>query len=188
MKKKNKIYLFLILLLLFFFISNKIFINKKETIEEKKIIKNNLSIEDEITGIKYFAEDKNGNIYQIQAESGKISEKENNIINLNNVKADLFLNNNNLVMISSKMADYDTGNFDTIFKTDVQIYYNDYKIDCDEIRLLFSKKKVKISGNLLVKDLSTKFFADYMEIDLLTKKSKILMIDKNKKIKIIKNK
>jgi len=53
---------------------------------------------------------------------------------------------------------------------------------------LFSEKIVKIFGNLLIKDLSTKFFADYMEIDLLTKKSKILMMDKNKKIKIIKNK
>jgi lipopolysaccharide assembly outer membrane protein LptD (OstA) len=166
----------------------EIFFNKKEIIEEEKVIKNNLSIENEITGIKYFAEDKNGNIYKIQSESGIISENQDNIINLNNVKADLLLNNNNLIMITSKTANYNTGNFDTIFKTDVQILYNDYKINCDEITLLFSEKIVKISGNLLIKDLSTKFFADYMEIDLLTKKSKILMMDKNKKIKIIKNK
>jgi len=166
----------------------EIFFNKKEIIEEEKVIKNNLSIENEITGIKYFAEDKNGNIYKIQSESGKISENQDNIINLNNVKADLFLNNNNLITITSKIANYNTGNFDTIFKTDVQILYNDYEINCDEITLLFSKKIVKIFGNLLIKDLSTKFFADYMEIDLLTKKSKILMMDKNKKIKIIKNK
>jgi lipopolysaccharide assembly outer membrane protein LptD (OstA) len=165
-----------------------IFFNKKEIIEEEKVIKNNLSMENEITGIKYFAEDKNGNIYKIQSESGKISENQDNIINLNNVKADLFLNNNNLITITSKIANYNTGNFDTIFKTDVQILYNDYKINCDEITLLFSEKIVKIFGNLLIKDLSTKFFADYMEIDLLTKKSKILMMDKNKKIKIIKNK
>jgi lipopolysaccharide assembly outer membrane protein LptD (OstA) len=165
-----------------------IFFDKKEIIEEEKVIKNNLSIENEITGIKYFAEDKNGNIYKIQSESGIISENQDNIINLNNVKADLLLNNNNLIMITSKTANYNTGNFDTIFKTDVQILYNDYKINCDEITLLFSEKIVKISGNLLIKDLSTKFFADYMEIDLLTKKSKILMMDKNKKIKIIKNK
>jgi len=165
-----------------------IFFDKKEIIEEEKVIKNNLSIENEITGIKYFAEDKNGNIYKIQSESGKISENQDNIINLNNVKADLLLNNNNLITITSKTANYNTGNFDTIFKTDVQILYNDYKINCDEITLLFSEKIVKIFGNLLIKDLSTKFFADYMEIDLLTKKSKILMMDKNKKIKIIKNK
>ena len=165
-----------------------IFFDKKEIIEEEKVIKNNLSIENEITGIKYFAEDKNGNIYKIQSESGIISENQDNIINLNNVKADLLLNNNNLIMITSKTANYNTGNFDTIFKTDVQILYNDYKINCDEITLLFSEKIVKIFGNLLIKDLSTKFFADYMEIDLLTKKSKILMMDKNKKIKIIKNK
>ena len=166
----------------------EIFFNKKEITEEEKVIKNNLSMENEITGIKYFAEDKNGNIYKIQSESGKISENQDNIINLNNVKADLFLNNNNLITITSKIANYNTGNFDTIFKTDVQILYNDYEINCDEITLLFSKKIVKIFGNLLIKDLSTKFFADYMEIDLLTKKSKILMMDKNKKIKIIKNK
>ena len=166
----------------------EIFFNKKEIIEKEKVIKNNLSIENEITGIKYFAEDKNGNIYKIQSESGKISENQDNIINLNNVEADLFLNNNNLITITSKIANYNTGNFDTIFKTDVQILYNDYEINCDEITLLFSKKIVKIFGNLLIKDLSTKFFADYMEIDLLTKKSKILMMDKNKKIKIIKNK
>lgn len=165
-----------------------IFFDKKEIIEEEKVIKNNLSIENEITGIKYFAEDKNGNIYKIQSESGTISENQDNIINLNNVKADLLLNNNNLITITSKTANYNTGNFDTIFKTDVQILYNDYKINCDEITLLFSEKIVKIFGNLLIKDLSTKFFADYMEIDLLTKKSKILMMDKNKKIKIIKNK
>ena len=165
-----------------------IFFDKKEIIEEEKVIKNNLSIENEITGIKYFAEDKNGNIYKIQSESGIISENQDNIINLNNVKADLLLNNNNLITITSKTANYNTGNFDTIFKTDVQILYNDYKINCDEITLLFSEKIVKIFGNLLIKDLSTKFFADYMEIDLLTKKSKILMMDKNKKIKIIKNK
>ena len=165
-----------------------IFFDKKEIIEEAKVIKNNLSIENEITGIKYFAEDKNGNIYKIQSESGTISENQDNIINLNNVKADLLLNNNNLITITSKTANYNTGNFDTIFKTDVQILYNDYKINCDEITLLFSEKIVKIFGNLLIKDLSTKFFADYMEIDLLTKKSKILMMDKNKKIKIIKKK
>ena len=44
-----------------------------------------------------------------------------------------------------------------------------------------------ISKNIIYKNLDTKLEADKIEIDLLTKNTKIFMDDKSKKIKLIKS-
>ena len=58
-------------------------------------------------------------------------------------------------------------------------------INADRFDLTFDKKIAIISGNIIYKNLNTKMIADKIEMDLITKESKIFMNDKEKKIKII---
>ena len=44
-----------------------------------------------------------------------------------------------------------------------------------------------VHGNIIFENSEAKMKADRIEIDLITKNSKIFMIDKNKKVKIINN-
>ena len=65
------------------------------------------------------------------------------------------------------------------------VTYNDHFISSDKLDLIFEKNLATISNNIIYKNLNTKLQADKVEIDLITKNSKIFMNDKTKKIKIM---
>ena len=66
--------------------------------------------------------------------------------------------------------------------------YMDNKIDSEKIDLNFEKNIASISEKIIYTNSTTKLYADRLEIDLITKNSKIFMNSESKKIKIINNK
>jgi lipopolysaccharide export system protein LptA len=58
----------------------------------------------------------------------------------------------------------------------------------DNLYLQFDKKLATISDNVIYKNLNTELKADKVEIDLITKNSKIFMDDKSNQVQIINNK
>ena len=128
--------------------------------------------------------DKNGNQYLITSEYGEISKANSNIILMTNVIAKIDLYEKDTIYLSANFAKYNSLNFDTNFHTNVILNYIGHEIISDNIDLSFKENFVKVYNNVIYKSSTNELFADKLEIDLLTKDSKISMFN-NKKLKII---
>lgn len=194
MNKKLLAQVALILLtgfIIFIFIN--IYNNTKNNLTNNNIEKKKYSLEidsnkdrgESIQGLEYLSKDINGNIYNIKAESGIIDEQNPDIINLTNVKAELKFDKDKVVKVISNRAIYNNFNYDTIFIDNVILDYEVHKIYCKKMVAKFSENIAVLSENLIYENLSTKLFADQMEVDLLLRNTEISMFNKKKKIKII---
>ena len=76
----------------------------------------NTKTENLIEDLKYFSKDIEGNKYLLQAKTGT-SDKENpNLIYLEDVKANIKLNDKSEIFVTSKKAIYNNVTFDTKFQ------------------------------------------------------------------------
>ena len=93
------------------------------------------------------------------------------------------MQNSGIVYISSRNAIYNRENLNTYFYDSVQLNFNDHDVNSDEIDMNYISKNLKIAGNVKYNNNRNYLKADVVEMDLLTKISKIYM--KNKKSKIM---
>ena len=63
--------------------------------------------------------------------------------------------------------------------------YNEHNTNSDNLDLLLDKNLVTLFNNVIYKNLDAELKADKMEIDLITKNSKIFMNDFSDKINIV---
>ena len=148
--------------------------------EEKSKLAGNI-----IKSINYNSEDKNGNIYFIESEYGEFSGEDENIIFMTKVKAIIKLSDGSIMNLESNNAKYNVSSNDTNFFSNVRLDYLDHSVNADNIDVFFKDGKLAAYSNLVYKNLNLDLFADKVEIDLISKNSKIFMYD-NKKIKILK--
>ena len=184
--------LILSLIIIIIFFSYKFFFYENQTKEVKiltKTEKNDIKKEDNlIEDLNYNSSDENGNVYEINSESGVIDEKDINILYLKNVKAVIKIKNSGVVNVYSDFAKYNKSNLNTHFYENVSLKFRDHNIASNNIYLNYLEKKIKITNNISYYDKNNKMTADVIEFDLLTKMSKIYMMDKANKIKgLIKN-
>ena len=188
MDRKTLVQILLILIALTIVISFlfKIFFQDQKS-NRADIINDNIKDNDLnlIQGIKYSSKDEYNNIYIIEAENGKASTEDPNIITLFNVSAKLKFYPNNMVTVYSNTAIYNTINNDTEFKQNVELKYDEHNVFCDNMIVEFSNNYAILKDNLIYKSLNTKLFADQIEVDLIERKTKTSMFNKNDKIKII---
>ena len=137
-----------------------------------------------IKNIEYFSQDEKNNTYKINSEYGKIDPNKPNLILMENVSAEIILNDSEPISIHSDFALYDNINYDTNFYGNVKLDHVFHEINCGKIDLAFKDNLVFISDNVIYKNLDTKLISDKIRINLLTKDIKIFMNKKNKKIKI----
>ena len=193
MKKKILIQLFLFSLFLFLsiFSYHKYFNEesqnvKKTTTDENLLTKNvetNL-----ISDLRYFSIDDEGNQYEITSEFGEMGPDNPDIILMTNVKATIRIYNIDPITITSNFAKYNVKNYDTNFKENVLVKHVDNKLNAENLDLSFQSNLMLMYNNIIYQNLDTKLFADKIEIDLITKDSKIIMNDKKSKIKMIRKK
>ena len=191
MKKKIFIQLFLFSLFLFLsiFSYNKYFKKESQNVIEltqdtdlkKKNNETNL-----ITNLKYFSIDKRGNKYEITSEYGEMDTNDSDVIMMENVKAIIKIYNSDPIIITSNFAKYNVKNYDTNFKENILVKYVDSKLNGENLDLSFQNNLMSMYNNIIYQNSDTKLLADKIEIDLITKDSKIIMNDKESKIKIIK--
>ena len=101
------------------------------------------------------------------------------------VNATILLKDLSPINFWSNEAIYNNINYTTEFYGNVLMTYMEHDIKSDNLSLDFSKNLATVSNNVLYKNLNTSLKADRVKIDLLTKDTKIYMIDKLKKIKVI---
>ena len=161
-----------------------IFFNKNEDsvkINEAEIDNN---VENKILELKYNALDADGNSYIIESNAGKVSDKEKNVLILEQVTGIIKIQNSGDIIILSDFANYNKTTLDTYFYDNVRLKYDGHSIDSDELFMNYIDKNINIRNNVRYKGLNNKLYADIVEIDLVTKFSKIYMLDNQKKVKV----
>ncbi len=193
--KKVSQYSLLVLLiissLLFYF---KYFSEDVKTIEnsETKNVLEKKNIETKINDInkniienlKYVSEDLLGNKYTVTAQSATLKEDKLNEVQLFEVNAEILRENQEIIYIYSKTANYNKVNNNTVFKKKVNVKYGNQTINSEILNLNFKDNLIEILQNVDYVNENTKIKADKVEIDLFYKKLKISMIDKNDKVNI----
>ena len=164
---------------------NEIFREDEDKIIFKTETTNKVSDKNLIEGIQYFSKDVNDNTYLIRSKTGKIDKDNPDIIYLVDVEAKINFDENDEIKVFSDEAIYNINNFDTEFIDNVKLFYEDNELSCKNIIVKFSKNYAILSGNIVYKNLLTKLYADKMEIDLISRKTKTSMLNEKDKIKII---
>ena len=184
MRKKTFLQIVLFLLIIVFtFIFFYTYIKKDEKIVDIEKI-NKETKTDIITDIEYLSKDDDGNTYIIKAKNGIIDEENQDLIHLENVKAEINFDVNKKIFITAIKATYNNDNFDTKFSKNVKLSHNYHNLECNNIDLIFSENYAKLFGNVKYMNNFTKLLADQIEIDLISRKTKISMYDANNKVKI----
>ena len=181
------------LIIIIVFFSYRFFLYEEQNKEGKdlaKIDKNIIEKKDtnKIEDLNYSSTDENGNIYEIFSKTGIVDKEDINILYLKKVKAIIKIKNSGVINLASDFAKYNKSNLNTHFYENVKIKFKDHHLASGNVYLNYIKKKIKIADNINYNEKDNKMTADVIEYDLLTKISKVYMIDQTKKIKgFIKN-
>ena len=158
----------------------EITINSKDTPLKKSVEDFNL-----IKDLKYVSRDISGNEYIINSMYSELNLESANIINMEGVNAKITMLNKEPIFVSSKYATYNNINYETTFFNKVEIKHLDNVINSEKFIISIANNFAKVSENVIYQNKDVKLEADTIEIDLITKNSKIFMTEKNKKIKMI---
>ena len=150
---------------------------------QKQILSQNLddNLTNIIQNIEYSSNDSLNNQFIIKAKFGEVIGKKTLIL-MKEVEAIVIFSNSEKITITASNAIYNTINQDTNFKENVIIKYGEQHITCNRVDMQFRNYKVKLYDNVIYNYINTKLLADVIEIDLLTKSSKIYMNKKNTKV------
>ncbi len=210
MRKKTliQILLFFLLILLSFFIFIKYF-NKSSLINEnndKDLLqssedKNIINKKDLLENVKYTSNNVQGDVFELKADFGESNLDKPNLMFLTNVKGEIIFKDNKKpnIILRSKFANFNTVSFETTFIDSVKITRSDEIITGDELYLILdhedenldniaSEQKeenlIRMSNNIFFKKPGYTLKADILEIDLITKNTKIYMNNSLGKVKI----
>ena len=186
-----------VFLLFFILVSCVIFFNtyfKEENKNKKVEIKKKLSIKEEdkpskeqanlIYDVVYKSNNESGNNYVILSKISELPKKNSDLVLMEGVEAIINIKNSSPITIFSDKAVFNKTTYDTDFSDNVLIVYDDHYITSNNLDLFFQKNLAIISNEIIYKNLNTTLQADMIEINMLSKKSKIFMKDKKRKIKI----
>lgn len=188
MKSINyRVFIFIIILAVsFFFIYSNYFQKEKNNqninleVEEESSTNSNI-----IKDIKYSSKDLKGNEYIILADEGEIDLDNSDIIFLKNVKAFInLIEKNETITVVSDFGKYNTINYDTIFSQNVKIQYQDNTITGDYLDFSMKKNLLIISKNVVYTNPTNILKADVVELDTITKDTKIFMHNSKDKVNI----
>ena len=181
MKKEILIQIFLIILVLIIliFIYQKYL--KEESNDSVAINKDEIiKTEDNLINIEYESIDKEGRRYIITAEAGNFKKEKSELIFMTNVNAKIFLLDGSVIYVNSINAEYNTLLYNTKFYKEVKMKFLEHHIFCENLNIFFNKNLIEAFNNLNYKNSDIIMLADKIEIDLLTKNSKIYNFNENK--------
>ena len=185
---------FLLLITIFIIVFSTFFLyfNKKKNLKASNlpIIKEKESLIDDETGtlikdINYSFSDLSGNYYELMSKVGKIDINNPDKIFMTNVVATIYLVDSSPLKITSNYANYNKINHETSFFENVNVTHLIHKATSENLDISFNDNLASMYNNIVYNKPGTNLKADRLEIDLITKNSKIFMDNKTEKIKII---
>ena len=202
MGKKNLIQVVsLILLILVTFLFFNVYYKTDKTLKSSKKIEIENPEETKsndgkniIQDIKYTSNSDNGDNFEIFADYGEPSTEIDNLMFLTKVVANITFKNKSDIKLTSDYANFNTKTFETTFINNVKIFRNDETILGNELYLVFDQSNalsqnaadaennlIRISNDVIVKKPGYMLKADVIEIDLITKNTKVYMINEKDK-------
>ena len=150
--------------------------------------KTNADVDDQnnlIKNLSYFSKDTLGTEYIIESQYSELNLDNVDVISMKNVSAKIIMANSEPIYITSNFAKYNNENYETTFTDNVLIVYLDNKIRCEKFYISIENNIANVTDSVIYENPKGKLIADTIEIDLITKNSKIFMIDKNKKVMVL---
>ena len=138
-----------------------------------------------IKNLSYFSKDNLGTEYIIESKYSELNLDNVDVISMKNVSAKIIMVNSDPIYITSNFAKYNKENYETTFTDNVLIVYLDNKIRCEKFHISIKNNFANVTDNVIYESPKEKLIADTIEIDLITKNSKIFMIDKSKKVMVL---
>ena len=189
MKVFLQTFLFSILIIIGFFFYQTYFV-KNESVE-KIVIENNIKKNDItekkniITNLQYNVKLENNGNYEIKSTSSKIIyENGFEIVFMEDVIATFTDNQDRKVIIRSDKASFNSSTYDTKFRDNVKILYENHKITSDKINFDFKKNNILIFQNVIYTGLKEEINTDNIKINLITKDVQFYMDSKKDNVKI----
>ena len=176
----QSVIIFVIITIIYLIIT--FFLNKDQEIINLSKIDTNM--DNKILDLKYNAIDNEGNSYIIESKSGKVSESDKSILILKEVIGVIRVKNTENIIIVSDFAEYNKTTFNTYFYDNVKLTYDGHLINSDTLFMNYVDKNINIKNKVIYQGYNNKLLADIVEIDLVTKLSKIYMLDKEKRVKV----
>ena len=202
MKSFLQLFLFAILIIIFYFFYKSYFvenknintaivekplkdplINQEETAESKKKSEEEKNL---ITNLSYKVDLANAGNYEIKSGSSEVVyENGSEIVIMKNVSAVFTDNKNNRILITSDFASFNSSNYNTFFRENIKIKYENYIITSNKIDFKFVENIILIYENVIYTGYKEKIITDNIKINLITKHVEFYMNSQNEKIKII---
>ena len=159
---------------------DQILVNEAPVINEENFVNSNI-----IKDIKYSSKDLKGNEYIIEANEGEIDISNSNIIYLKKVKAYIkLIKKNEMITISSDFGKYNTVTYDTIFSKNVEVDYMDNNLIGNYLDFSMMKNTLIMSKNVVYTNPDNILIADVVELNTVTKDTKIFMHNSNEKVEV----
>tara|TARA_S200000501_G_C20743068_1_gene708215 strand:- start:111 stop:692 length:582 start_codon:yes stop_codon:yes gene_type:complete len=181
MRRKIYIQIFLVILILFisFTVYQKYF-KISPSLDTEVINKETTNQGNTLVNITYESIDNLGRKYIITAESGTFDENEPDLIFMLNVIANIYLEDNTVIYIKSSKAEYNSLNYDTKFQENIEVNFLNHNFFCNNLNIFFKDNLLEAFNDLIYKNLDIIMSADKIEVNLLTKNSKIFNFEDNK--------
>lgn len=194
MRAKIAIQLLLILtVLLITFLIVKYNYKSANTVTNKSlkvVSKNQNRSQNLIRNIKYTSNNTSGNFYEIKADTGISKIDSSDEMYLTNVTGIIVLENGEKVNLKSDFANFNSNTLETTFFENVIVKRADETVLGDYLYFVLNDTKteyknlLKVKDNVLILKPGYNLKADTLEIDLVTKNSKIFMHESDKKVQI----
>ena len=160
--------------------NNEFKVNNKKALSEKKDI-----IKNYVKDIEYTSIDQKGNKFHLLANSGKSNNKNNDILDLINVRGKITSEKRDTIYIVSDFAQYNSVNLNSKFYENVIINYQDKEITCINFDIIMENNKAIAYNNVVITDPKSTMKAGIVEFDLKTKDININPESTLKKIEVI---
>ena len=156
-------------------------------IEEQTKTNSESQIQDNIIkNLRYNVDLLDSGKYEIKSDFSEVTILEGaEIVKMQNVTAIFTDVNENRLFIYSDSAEFNSANYNTLFKNNIKIRYLDHTITSEYLEFNFSKNNILVRENVKYYGNKGQFQTDNIKIDLLTKNVEIFMNEKDKNIKII---
>lgn len=153
---------------------------QEEVVEAEVSLSESQDFSNVMRDIKYQSTDLKNNTYEITSEYGVINKENTDAIYMTNVKAYIYLKDKNPVLITSKYALYNSINYETYFSENVILTFEINKLTSENLDFSFEKNIANAYNNVIYSNPDITSYADKLEIDLITKDSRIFMDDDSK--------
>ena len=192
MKVFLQTFLFSILIIIGFFFYQTYFI-KNESVK-KIVIENNIKKNDItekkniITNLQYNVKLGNNGNYEIKSTSSEIIyENGFEIVFMEDVIATFTDNQDRKVIIRSDKASFNSSTYDTKFRDNIKILYENHKITSDKINFDFKQNNILIFQNVIYTSLKDEINTDNIKLNLITKDVQFYMNSEKDNVKITLN-